>query len=57
MRYLVTTKPIKTWLVVVSHCDDGQETPMASWLEYMARVQGVVGSNPRKVNGGDRKGI
>jgi len=34
-----------------------KEAAVASWLEYTIRAQWVVGSNPRKVNGGGRKGI
>ena len=29
----------------------------AQWLEYMIQAQRVVGLNPRKLHGGDRKGI
>jgi len=34
-----------------------QGASLALWLKYTIFTQGVVFLNPRKINGGDRKGI
>jgi len=38
----------------ITYCEGAA---VAQWLQYSICVQGVVGSNPQKANGGDRKGI
>jgi len=37
--------------------DMAEGVAVAQWLGYTICAQRVVGSNPRKVNGGGRKGI